>query len=224
MNRQEIIDNKANLRGAHLEGANLENAYLIDADLENANLENANLENAYLIDADLENANLIRANLWGANLEDANLRGANLEDANLRRADLKGADLEGANLRRADLEGANLLNTVLDPNNKPNNDTREFQDDPDNPGYCIGYRTREAGHIDMYRDGWTYSADFFSTAPTECHPGLYLWPTMQAAIEFSGKEIEYIQVSAPKDHIHKAGSKYRCRWFTVIGSISINDF
>jgi len=68
---------------------------------ERADLRGANLEGANLGDA-----NLRGANLGGAYLGDANLRGANLGDANLRGAYLGGAYLEGANLGGAYLGDA----------------------------------------------------------------------------------------------------------------------
>lgn len=71
--RDEGGGERANLRGADLEGA----------DLRYANLKGADLEGAYLRYADLR----------GADLEGANLRGAYLEGAYLEDADLIGAYL-----------------------------------------------------------------------------------------------------------------------------------
>ena len=139
--------------------------------------------------------------------------GADLGRADLRGADLRMADLREANLRRASLHTAKLTGSVLDPDNTPNADVVGFEQSGD---HVIGYRTREAGHIDKYRDGRTYAADWFSTCVTECHPGLYLWPTRKAAQEWSpGKEIIKVETS-PAD-IHHAGTKWRCRWFRVVG-------
>ena len=107
-----------------------------------------------------------------------------------------------------------MLKTCLDPGNKLNNDISKFKCKRNR---AYGYRTRKAGHIDIYRDGWTYTADWFSTDVTECHPGLYIWPTLVGAKEFSGSDKEFIKVSIPKNLIHRAGSKYRCRIFTVLG-------
>jgi len=81
MTKDEIIKNKANLRGTDLYGADLEGADLQGADLQEANLR--------------------RADLRGANLQGSSLRGASLRGANLRRADLQGADLQGADLQEA---------------------------------------------------------------------------------------------------------------------------
>jgi hypothetical protein len=120
---------------------------------------------------------------------------------------------ERANLYGANLSGANLSKTVLDPKNKPNSETAGFVEDD---GFIVGYRTRKAGHIDKYRNDKFYSADWFSTCNTECHPGLYLWPTLKQARDFSG-DVEFIKVRTKASEIHKAGSKYRCRWFEVIG-------
>ena len=86
-------------------------------------------------------------------------------------------------------------------------------------GFVIGYRTRKAGHIDEYRDGRYYSADWFSTCPeTECHPGLYLWPTVEAARGWS-PNAALIRVRTKPGEVHHVGSKWRCRWFEVLGSV-----
>ncbi len=76
---------------ADLRGANLQGAYLSGTNLQKADLRAANLEGA-----DLRGANLQGAALRGANLQGAALRGANLHKAVLRRANLQGADLRGA--------------------------------------------------------------------------------------------------------------------------------
>ena len=223
---------------ADLRRANLSGAYLHGADLRRANLSGANLHAAYLRGADLREANLRGADLFGANLHRADLRGADLHEADLygadlsgaillradlRWADLSGADLSGADLRWADLRwadlcvanlyGADLRQTCLDPDNMPSGADDSFKRVR---GYVIGYRTRKAGHIDQYRDGRYYSADVFSTDDTECHPGLYLWPTLALAKSWSPNE-ELIKVRTRPTEVHKAGSKWRCRWFEVIG-------
>ena len=207
LSKADLFD--ADLRGINLSEANLMGANLSKADLFDANLMGANLSWANLFDADLRWVNLSEANLMGANLRWANLSEANLSEANLSEANLSEADLRWANLSEA-----NLTNTVLDPTNIPNIPT-EFGKGP----IIYGYRTRKAGHIDIYRDGWTYSADWFSTCETECHPGLYLWPTLKEAIIFSGEDKEFIKVEAKLQHTHKAGSKYRTRWFKVISKV-----
>ena len=144
--------------------------------------------------------------------ERANLTGADLTRANLTGADLTGADLTRANLTWANLTGADLTGTCLDPDNRPTgaDDSFEIQN-----GYAIGYRTEIAGHIDRYRIGRFYSADFFSTSETECHPGLYLWPTLRQSIGYRGN-VPMIKVRTRPEAIHKVGSKYRCQWFEVL--------
>jgi len=184
------------------------------ANLSGANLYEANLSRANLSGANLSRANLSRANLSEANLSGADLSGANLSGANLSEANLSGADLFEVNLSKANLYGADLPNTCLDPNNPPNAKIDEFIERDGE--LVIGYRTRKAGHIDEYRDGRTYSADWFSTSDTECHPGLYLWPSLKAAKQWKDEETIRV-VTSPAD-IHKAGSKYRCRWFKVLGT------
>jgi hypothetical protein len=203
----------ANLYGADLSGANLSRAYLSGANLSGANLSRADLSGATLSGANLSEANLSEANLYGANLSRADLSGAHLSRADLSRADLSGADLSGANLSGANLSRADTTKTCLDPTNQPSGASKDFQKVR---GYVIGYRTRKAGHIPTYQDGQHYSADWFSTDSAECHPGLYLWPTIQQAKEFSG-DVQFIRVRTKAKDIHQAGKKWRCRWFEVLG-------
>ena len=181
----------------------------IRADLSGANLSRANLYGANLSRAYLSGADLSRANLSGADLAGANLYGANLSGANL-----SGADLSRANLYGANLSGADLAHTCLAHDSPASGANSEFESDGE---HVIGYRTRCAGHIDQYRDGQFYSADFFSVCPdTSCHPGLYLWPTLDEARDFSG-DAEFIRVRTRSDMVHRGGNKWRCRWFEVLG-------
>jgi len=175
----------------------------------------ADLSGADLSGADLSGANLSGANLSGAKLSGANLFSADLFSAILSGAILSGANLCRANLCRANLSGSILIGTCLDPESEPNGNIEGFNV---SDGSVLGYRTRVAGHIDKYRDGRIYSADWFSTAETECHPGLYLWPTLKLAQDYApGQEI--IQVRTKPEDVHKAGAKWRCRWFEVIGCV-----
>lgn len=43
-----------------------------------------------------------------------------------------------------------------------------------------------------------------------------MWPTLEEAIEFSGS-VPMIEVETEASEVHKVGSKYRCRWFYVVG-------
>ena len=156
--------------------------------------------------------NLSGADLFRANLSGANLSGANLFGANLFEADLSGADLSGA-----DLSGADLSETVLDPKNIPNQKWQNFEElDKD---WIIGYRTRStqaAGRILI--DNRIYGCPVFSTCEnTECHPGWYLWPTLEQSKQFSEYSEKFIKVKTRKIDIHKAGTKYRSRMIWVIG-------
>jgi len=205
---------RANLLRANLSWANLSWANLSEADLSEANLRGANLSEADLSEANLSGANLSEADLRCANLRGASLSEADLSEANLSWANLSEADLSEADLSEANLRGANLRGTVLDLSNKPNANTDGFEQ---TDGFILGYRTRKAGHIDQYCDGRYYSADWFSTCEqTECHPGLYLWPTLQRAKEWSDGEI--IRVRTKPECVHRAGDKWRCQWFEVIGT------
>jgi hypothetical protein len=169
-------------------------------------------------------ANLQNANLQDANLYDANLQYANLQYANLQNADLQNANLQDANLYDADLQGANLQGTCLDPVNIPYCPREDFQYDAD--GYAIGYRTEgtPAMCVGAYSVGQKYTANIFSTASTECHPGLYLWPTLEQATAYRKDmhPVEYaqmIKVKTKLEAIHKTGTKYRCKWFEVVERI-----
>ena len=209
---------EADLRKANLQGANLQGANLCKADLQEANLREANLQNSNLCEANLYEANLWRAdlqksNLWRVDLCEVSLREANLQGANLCKANLQWADLRDTNLWQANLWGANLQYTCLDPDLFPNANTDGFTVDGD---HIIGYRTRNARHIDKYRDGQAYNADWFSVADTECHPGLYVWPTIDDTRGWS-PQVELIAVRIHPKDLHKAGNKWRCRGFVVIG-------
>ena len=217
----------ANLSSADLRRANLRWANLSEANLRRANLSWANLRSAGLSGADLRRANLSSADLSGAGLSEANLREANLREANLSSADLSSANLSGAYLRRADLSGADLTSadlrgadlsgTCLDPALTPNADAGEFGP-ADMDGWVYGYRTRAtsaAGRI--LQDDRIYGTEVFSIADTECHPGWYLWPTLQQCKDYQ-RVASYVRVRARICDIHKAGNKWRTRAIWVIGA------
>ena len=172
-----------------------------------ANLALAHLDGAHLVRARLEGANLVRAHLEGANLNGAHLVGANLDGAHL-----VGARLDGANLVRAHLDG-----TVLDPSNIPNQHVEDFSERDGE--WVIGYRTRATSAAGLtLQDDRIYGCEVFSTADTECHPGWYLWPTLDAAHSFSG-QVPMVQVKAQVKDIHRAGTKWRSRAIWVIGGV-----
>ena len=182
-----------------------------------ADLSGANLSEAYLHVADLRVANLSRANLHVADLRWADLRWADLGGADLSSADLSGADLSSADLSGANLHGAGLTGTCLDPAHTPNADAGEFAH-ADMDGWVYGYRTRAtsaAGRI--LQDDRIYGTEVFSTADTECHPGWYLWPTLQQCKDYTRVD-SYVRVRARICDIHKAGNKWRTRAIWVIGA------
>jgi hypothetical protein len=182
-----------------------------------ANLSGANLNWANLNWADLSRADLTGANLSWADLSGADLSGADVTGADLHGADLRGADLSGANLSRADLSGADLTGTSLDPALTPNADAGEFGH-ADMDGWVYGYRTRATSAAGrQLQDGRIYAAEVFSTADTECHPGWYLWPTLQQCRNFR-RVASYVRVRARICDIHKAGNKWRARAIWVIGA------
>ena len=199
---EAAVKSRANLVRARLDGAHLVRARLV-----RANLDGANLVRARLVRARLEGANLVRAHLEGANLNGAHLVGANLDGAHL-----VGARLDGANLVRAHLDG-----TVLDPSNIPNQHVEDFSERDGE--WVIGYRTRATSAAGLtLQDDRIYGCEVFSTADTECHPGWYLWPTLDAAHSFSG-QVPMVQVKAQVKDIHRAGTKWRSRAIWVIGGV-----
>jgi hypothetical protein len=218
---------RANFLGADLREADLQNADLTKADLRGANLQYANLSYATFHGADLQVANFKGASLSGAYLMQANLRENNLQWANLLYAHLSGADLSEANLQGAclqetDLYGTNLTRaritgTVLDPRNTLNMEYKGFKEDGD---YIIGYRTKRRLNSGHYSIGEKVKAPYFSTCTTECHPGLYLYPTIEMVLNFQrGNPNSWgpiIVVRTKKTDIHKAGKKWRCKEFEVL--------
>lgn len=111
--RERVILQGADLRGARLEEAQLQAAKLWGSDLRSVNLIDANLTGA-----DLWNANLASATLGDTVFRDAILRAVDLRDASLvdvdfRRAVLKHADLRNARVERLDLEEADLQGAQL---------------------------------------------------------------------------------------------------------------
>jgi uncharacterized protein YjbI with pentapeptide repeats len=116
--REENLDIRPELNGAHLSGANLSGADLGEAKLNGVHLNGANLSGtdlrfAQLNGADFREANLNGASLWGADLAGADLSGANLSGAYLFRANLQDAKLSGANLSGTDLRFAQLPDADL---------------------------------------------------------------------------------------------------------------
>lgn len=94
------------LDGENLRALDLCYARLNKADLKGAQMEGCTLVEAHLFAADLEQANLTRADLRGADLESSNLKEAKLSGANLERARFIDAVLTGIDLDHAKLKGA----------------------------------------------------------------------------------------------------------------------
>jgi len=140
------------------------------------------------------------------------------------RANLTGAYLTGAKLIRADLDRADLTGTCLDPKNKPSGPQGDWTRDRE---FLIAYRTRKSMFIcktTQYLDGQEYVAPYFSTAATECHPGLYISRTLADLQRLVAKNDwenygGFIRVRVLPEDIHHAGDKIRCRKFTVIGGV-----
>ncbi|RLG44721.1 MAG: hypothetical protein DRN81_03830, partial [Thermoproteota archaeon] len=147
----------------------------------------------------------------------------NPSDAVLAAVNFEGVDLTNHNLAGLHLQGVNLTGTCLDPENKPNGDVEGFEVDPTDSSRVIGYRTRKSlfnGDLEMV-DGETYTAPVFSTAETECHPGLYLYPTAHTVDAFckehNVRHYEIIRVTTRSCDVHRAGSKWRTKELQVVG-------
>jgi hypothetical protein len=109
-----------------------------------------------------------------------------------------------------------LSKTILDPTNTPNCITGGFEAIDD--VWVYGYRTRATSAAGLeLQDDRIYGTEVFSTCDKECHPGWYLWPTLQHSIDFS-QQGPYIKVKARKQDIHKAGSKWRSRAIWILGN------
>jgi hypothetical protein len=108
-----------------------------------------------------------------------------------------------------------LSNTVLDLTNTPNQKIDEFEL-IDAGNWAIGYRTKNSPHGNNNEDymvGQLRESHAFSTCCyTECHPGLFVCPTIEKAEEWGIKIIKVI--FRPWD-LHKAGEKHRVPWFIV---------
>jgi len=181
-------------------------------------LVGSNFHGVDLSDTNLSGADFFESNFSWANLENANLSYVNFMNTNLFHTKLTRANLFGTNLSGANLAGANLDETVLDPKRNPNGDCKGFK--ALDKEWVIGYRTRQtsaAGGILV--DDRIYGVEVFSTCETECHPGWYLWPTLEEAVKFSGKGKEFIEIKARKIDIHKTATKWRSRAIWIIKTI-----
>jgi len=164
-------------------------------------------------------AESLRATLEAAVEFGAYLSEANLSEANLSKANLSGANLIGAYLSEANLSEANLSKTILDPANIPNAQTDGFLPVPDELGWVYGYRTRKTSAAGlMLQDDRIYGCEVFSTSDDECHPGWYLWPTLEASHKWQS-DGEHVQVKSRVIDIHKPanGNKWRSRAIWVLG-------
>ena len=105
----EVLFEKVNISGWHLEGADLQSRHMKHVDGPGVNLTWANLRDANLSRARLHRAKLHRAKLANANLLAANFFYADLVQAELEDVDLSKAILSGANLKNAYMSGAHVV-------------------------------------------------------------------------------------------------------------------
>ena len=155
---------------------------------------------------------------FSKNLSYANLYNANFFGADLSGANLSCAYLYNANFSDANLFGANLTNTCLDPSRKPNALVSEFKKDGI---FIVGYRTKESITMRniVYESGSEYSALFFSTCEnTDCHPGLYLYPTLEQ-VKKEYESAAYVKVWAKAEETVKAVTKWRCKKFYRVENV-----
>jgi hypothetical protein len=119
------------------------------------------------------------------------------------------------------LKGADLTDTILDPEKSlPTFDITGFETDNNN---LIGYRSKRSLYYtnNIYAVGETYTAPYFSCCDkTECHPGLYFYKSIEELKLFDSSIKEIVKVSVDPLKAIKAGSKYRCKEFTVIEEMS----
>lgn len=203
-----------------LKGAYLANSYLEDINFQGADLREANFYNT----------SHREANFVGANLKHANFDCGVLFEANFSRANLTGANLSFTNIEGANFTGANLTDTCLDPQAKlPSldlgGDEKAFAANAkateNDPEFLYGWRTASSrfcktkGRFISYEPGCEYVAPWFSVSKADCHPGLYLAPSVKW-LEKKGYQGPYIMVKALKTETIKAGEKYRCKRFWVL--------
>ena len=147
-------------------------------------------------------------------------RNEDLSGAVLRGANLSEADLSGANLRGTCLDGAILTDTCLDPaaQHTPPTDAELSAAGLDYEGdYVYGWRTSTSKYCGNteYIVGQEYTSHAFSTdSGTECHPGLYL--AGRGWLRENGYSCD-VRVACRRRDLLKAGDKFRCRSFRVVG-------
>lgn len=128
-------------------------------------------------------------------------------------------------LRWADLSGAYLSDTCLDPMHAANADVTgyEIQTTRNGETWCVGYRTGRSVCVGStaYEPGTIHEAPVFSVADTDCYPGLYVFPTPEAVREWGKRNNinypEIVRVWFRAVDCHRAGDKWRVRWFVVAG-------
>jgi hypothetical protein len=131
-------------------------------------------------------------------------------------------DFIGAHLRGADLSGAEISGTCLDPTEAPNGNCDGFSI-IDGGQWAIGYRTKNSPHMtnqSPYDVGQLREAPIFSTDDTECHPGLFVCPTIGEAKRW-GDTI--VRVIFRPWECHRAGNKHRVTWFIVWEDVDLNE-
>ncbi|MFC1682315.1 pentapeptide repeat-containing protein [Nanoarchaeota archaeon] len=166
-----------------------------------------------------------KADFERAYLEGVDFNGLNLSHISFRNANIRGGNFVGADLLRTDFTGADLTGSCLDPMNVPNGDVKDFERDPERDGFLIGFRSRRPIFTGgkPYEIRETYTTPVFSSSSESCHPGLYVFPTVETVDDFLSTYFSMNQdlvkvVFRPED-CHRAGNKWRVRQFDVVGSV-----
>lgn len=117
INNATIINGRAQLQGANLEGS-----YFNGGILRNLDLQGANLREIYIPYGRFENVNLEGSNLENAYLKDVEFINTDLSGANLRGSFLLSASIQNTNIIVANLEGAYVRDIPeIDQSNYPRN-------------------------------------------------------------------------------------------------------
>jgi hypothetical protein len=126
-------------------------------------------------------------------------------------------------LRGTNLHGAILTGTILDPDAPvPDTGLREYLTEQgvtvNQHGMFVGYRTSESVYTgtNVYQTGKTYTAPVFSVSTEDdCHPGLYLYATLD---EYKRNHINpsYVKVVANIRDTMLVNGSIRTKRFRVV--------
>jgi hypothetical protein len=150
-----------------------------------------------------------------------------------KRLNLSGLNLVGKDITWFDLSNTNLSKTVLDPQlpipGLSYGQLREAGFEPtENCDAVFGYRTQRVmfmrPHYQEYVPGQTYTAPWFSRdTSSPNHPGLYLFPTIEAARQdYPNQPLVQVKVplgEAKASNILRAKLQFRTPTFEVVKNV-----